>query len=185
MVLAAESGWVGLGMDHVAARADVPLGEALALFANKNQLINGFSRRIDALVLTGADATPNGDETPRDRLFEVLMRRFDALAPYKPALRHIAKSLPRDLACDPLAALCQLGRLAGAMALMLECAGIDSSGAAGRLRTKGLALVYGTALKAWTDDDSPDQAATMAALDRALARAERLAGLFWPDRSER
>lgn len=175
MALAAEAGWAGLSMQAIAKGAGVPLAEALVMFPGKPRLLAGFTRRIDTAVLAGGGAVDPAD-TPRDRLFEVLMRRFDALAPYRPAIRRIACDLGRD----PAAALCQLGRLAGSMALMLECAGIDSAGMAGRLRVKGLALVYGAALKAWLEDDSPDQAGTMAALDRALMRAERLAGVLWP-----
>jgi AcrR family transcriptional regulator len=175
MALIAEVGWDGVGMREIAGAASVDLTDALTHAPDKHRLLMAFTRRIDAAVLAGGGA---GDpaETPRDRLFDVLMRRFDALAPYKPAIRRIARVLYRD----PLAAACQLARLAGAMALMLECAGIDSTGVCGRLRVKGLALVYGAALKAWLADDSPDQAATMAMLDRALMRAERAAGILWP-----
>jgi len=70
----------------------------------------------------------------------------------------------------------------GAMALMLECAGIGSGGPAGRLRAKGLAGVYGATLRAWFRDDSPDLSKTMSALDHALARAERAARVLWPGR---
>jgi AcrR family transcriptional regulator len=175
MALAAEVGWGGLGMKEVAVAASVDLADALAHFPDKHRLLIAFTRRIDAAVLAGGAAVDLA-ETPRDRLFEVLMRRFDALQPHKPAIRRIARVLYRD----PLAAACQVARLAGAMALMLECAGIDSTGVCGRLRVKGLVVVYGAALKAWLTDDSPDQAATMAALDRALMRAERVAGMLWP-----
>ncbi|MEK9753685.1 MAG: TetR family transcriptional regulator [Rhodospirillaceae bacterium] len=175
MTLAAETGWRGLSMRAVADAAGMPLADALGVFADKGRLLRGFTRRIDAAVLAGGGAVDPAD-TPRDRLFEVLMRRFDELAPYKPAVRRIA----RDLGRDPLALFCHADRLAGAMALMLECAVIDSNGISGRLRVKGLALVYGVAIRAWLADDSPDQAATMAALDRALMRAERAAGLLWP-----
>jgi AcrR family transcriptional regulator len=175
MALAAEIGWDGIGMKEVAGAASVDLADALAQFPDKHSLLREFTRRIDAAVLAGGGAVDPA-ETPRDRLFEVLMRRFDALSPHKPAIRRIARVLYRD----PFAAACQVARLTAAMALMLECAGIDSTGVCGRLRVKGLALVYSAALKTWLADDSPDQAATMAALDRALMRAERLAGMLWP-----
>jgi hypothetical protein len=38
-------------------------------------------------VLSGGE--PDG--SPHDRLFELLMRRFDALRPYRPALRAIIR----------------------------------------------------------------------------------------------
>lgn len=175
MALAARDGWHGLRMTDIAEHCQLPLSDALVLVANKQHILAGFTRRVNRTVLAGTPP-PDPSETPRDRLFDLLMRRFDALQSYRAALHRIA----RDLGRDPLAAACHLRRLADAMTLMLECAGIDTSGTAGRFRVKGLALVYAAALKAWFDDDSPDLAHTMAVLDRGLMRAERLAGLLWP-----
>jgi ubiquinone biosynthesis protein COQ9 len=64
------------------------------------------------------------------------------------------------------------------MAAMLEAAGISAGGLAGIIRAKGLTAVYLTALGAWLKDDSEDKARTMAALDKALGRAEFFAGGF-------
>lgn len=66
------------------------------------------------------------------------------------------------------------------MALALELAGISSSGLSGALRVKGLLVAYGDAFRTWLGDDSQDLTPTMAALDRNLRRAEKLAGLCWP-----
>jgi len=40
------------------------------------------------------------------------------------------------------------------------------------LRSKGLLAIWLATLKVWLEDDSPDLAPTMAALDRNLRRAE-------------
>jgi hypothetical protein len=101
------------------------------------------------------------------------MRRFDALAPRKKAVAAIAGAT----ACDPAMALCGLCRLKRSLALMLEAAGIDSSGLVGLARVKGLVVVYLCAFQAWLKDDTADMAKTMAALDRGLKRAEALARL--------
>jgi hypothetical protein len=61
---------------------------------------------------------------------------------------------------------------------MLTAAGIGASGPAGGLRAQGLALLFGSVLQTWVRDDDPGLARTMAALDRALARGQRLAGLL-------
>jgi hypothetical protein len=58
------------------------------------------------------------------------------------------------------------------MALMLEAAGVSSSGIAGALRTKGLGAIYLATMRDWFRDDSTDKARTMAALDARLRRAE-------------
>ncbi len=46
-------------------------------------------------------STAEADERPRDRVFDLLMRRFDALRPYRDALEVLGRELPTD----PLAAL--------------------------------------------------------------------------------
>jgi ubiquinone biosynthesis protein COQ9 len=177
LAVAEAEGWSGLTMASVARQAGVPLSAALALAPGKLQLLKAYTRRIDAVVVAGT-AAPADDESPRDRLFDVLMRRFDAMQPDRAALQRIKAGLCRD----PLGAACLLPRMMGAMALMLECAGIGSGGPAGRLRAKGLAGVYGATLRAWFRDDSPDLSKTMSALDHALARAERAARVLWPGR---
>jgi hypothetical protein len=101
----------------------------------------------------------------------VVMRRFDSLQ----SRREGTVAILRDLPCDPPALLCLLPRFARSMAWMLEAAGISSVGLAGSLRIKGLALVYLNALRVWLEDDSPDMARTMAAVDKGLRRAEQLA----------
>src|SRR5262249_42637473 len=58
---------------------------------------------------------------------------------------------------------------------MLEAAGISTAGIRGALRVKGLIALYGMTLRTWLSDDTPDHARTMAALDRGLQRAERMA----------
>jgi hypothetical protein len=46
------------------------------------------------------------------------------------------------------------------------------------VRAQGLALLFGSVLRTWVNDDDPGLARTMAALDRALGRGQRFAGLF-------
>jgi hypothetical protein len=108
----------------------------------------------------------------RDRLFDVLMRRLDALAPYRDALRNIFAWLRRD----PSALIAMNQLTVNSMRFMLEAAEIDNDGAAGAVKLQGLALAWGRVFQIWLDDAPPDFAKTMAALDRELSRGERLAG---------
>jgi hypothetical protein len=59
---------------------------------------------------------------------------------------------------------------------MLEAAGIGASGPRGALRAQGAALMFARVLSVWIDDEEPGLDRTMAALDRALASAERWDG---------
>ena len=172
--LAAARGWRDLPLAAIAAEAGVGLAQMLEAFPSKTALVRGLLADIDARVLAGGEV--DADATYRDRLFDVLMRRFDALAPHKEGVAAIV----RDSALDPAFAACVGPRLMGSMGWMLEAADVPSSGVAGLARSKGLALIYVSAFRIWLGDDTPDMARTMAALDRGLARAEWLMGLLCP-----
>ena len=167
--IAGEAGWPAASLMAIAARADVPLVEAYAAFPSRLALLSGLLARTDRQVLQ--DGPADSDENPRDRLFDILMRRFDALA----AERHGVVAIVRALPGDPLSALMLAPGFATSMAWMLESAGLSTTGLIGALRVKGLGLVYLATLRAWLEDDSIDMAKTMAALDRNLQRADSLA----------
>lgn len=174
MGLAAERGWRDLTLAGMARAAGVTLSEFHAAFPDKGALLAGLGRAADAAMLAGDDAAEGTDETPRDRLFDVVMRRFDALLPYRDAIRRIRS----ELRADPSAVLALLCRMNRSMSLTLEAAGIPSSGLRGLVRTQVLAAIYGRTFRTWLDDDSVDMAPTMAELDGQLRRAESLAGRF-------
>jgi AcrR family transcriptional regulator len=176
LVLAESDGWVGLSMDDIATKAKLKPAEVLLEFPSKTGLLWGILESIDQAVLV---EKRNPDEPARDRLFDVLMSRFDALNAHKGAIKAIARGLPRD----PLTGLLSAPRFMMSMAWMLEAAGISSAGLKGLLRTKGLALVYLNAARVWLRDDSPDMSKTMAALDKGLRRAEQVAGMCKPSRT--
>ena len=167
--LAAKGGWHELTLAGIAAAAKVGLPELAQMFPTKSAILAAWSRTIDAGVLKAAEAEDLGGENARDRLFDVLMMRFDALSPVKPALRNIS----RDLARDPVAAVALLRPAFHSLGWMLEAAGIDSSGVRGALRVRGLALIWARVFRVWLEDGE-DQAKTMAELDRRLRQAEEL-----------
>jgi len=167
LALLAERPLGEIGLRDIAAAADVPLAALREAFPGKLGILAGYMRRIDLAVLEGP--APDMETGPRDRLFEVEMRRFDALAPHKDALRSLARSARRD---PGLA--CALHRLAArSQKWTLAAAGIDHGGVLGRVGVEGAVMVHAEALRTWLDDDDPDLARTMATLDRALRRGER------------
>jgi len=167
MALAAERDVRCIGLDEIAEEAGVSLATLRESFAGKLGILMGFARRIDLAVL--AEGPADAESEARDRLFEVMMRRFDALAPYKPAIRRMA----RNARCDPaFAALLRRLAIRG-QKWNLAAAGIGHAGLSGRVKSGGLALVYGETMRTWLGDDDPDLGRTMATLDRALRRGER------------
>jgi AcrR family transcriptional regulator len=165
--LAARQGWARTTLAEIAAEAGLSLAELHGLVAGKGAILDAFARRVDRVVLVGTPASL-ATEPPRDRLFDVLMRRLDALGPHKDSLRAILGSC----AADPFGITWGACRLARSMRWMLEAAGIPATGCRGRLRVKALSVGYACVLRVWLRDDSQDLAKTMAALDRLLRRGE-------------
>jgi len=170
MDVAAERGWPSLGFADVASRAGVPLADVHRFFPTRPDLLAGVGRLADADVLSGP--LPDPADPPRDRLFEVLMARFDALAPFRHGLRAIVRDLPRD----PLAATALAPHLGHSMRWMLEAARIDAGGLRGAALASGLSLLWLAVFRVWIDDETADLSRTMAALDARLRRAEGLVG---------
>lgn len=150
----------------VAATAGVSLAELRGEFDSTLSIVAGHIKRMDRAVLAEGDKD-FAEDPPREQLFEVLMRRLEAMSPHKGAIRSLTRSAMRN---PPFAFA--LNRLAvQSMQWMLTAADIASSGPKGMLRAQGLALAFGSVLRTWLDDEDDDMARTMAALDRALTRA--------------
>ncbi|EHL98125.1 hypothetical protein HMPREF9946_03734 [Acetobacteraceae bacterium AT-5844] len=167
--LVAEQGWRRLSLHTLASEAGMTLAELRAKVSHKGALPCLFSRSVDEAVLRGAPASVSG--TARDRLFDVLMHRIDALQPHRAGIIRLG----REMRTDPVLTLMLAPQLAASMAWMLEAARIDAGGLTGAMRVQGLCGVWIATLRAWEQDESTDLGHTMAGLDKALDRAERLA----------
>lgn len=171
--LAARMGWDMITMTDIADKAHVSLAELADVFDDKSDILVAYGRMIDKRVLeTCADPDPSMAE--RERLFEILMERFDVINDNREAVVSILKSF----APDPKQAVISLPHLGRSMSWMLEAAGIETNGIKGAIRVAGLTIVYLNAVRHWMGDDSADLAKTMAALDRSLGRAEQCANTF-------
>lgn len=165
MALLAESRFEEIGVGDVAARAGLSLADLRDEFNSTGAIIAAFSRRIDKAVLSegGSDMA---EETPRERLFDVLMRRLEKLGPDKEAIR----SLVGSARCNPALALALNGLAVNSLQWMMSAADIDPAGTRGMIRAQGLSCLYARVMRVWLRDDDPGLARTMAALDRELAR---------------
>jgi len=164
---AAKKSWADVTLLDIAESADVPISELRDEFTTKTQLIAGLLRAIDDEVLKRAAKRTEGQEK-RDRLFDIIMTRFDVLGPHKAAL----KSIYASGAADVSLAVPYLS----SQHWMLEAAGISTDGPAGALRVAGLGMAYAWVFRTWLEDDDPGLAKTMASLDRRLRRGERALG---------
>jgi len=157
--LAGKQGWRHTGIGEIAKAADLTLAQAYALHPSKASLLAAIFRHFNQLTLTGAEE----EGTPRDRLFDLLMRRFDALKPYRAAL----KSITRDSIGDPIS-LCAGPAFLNSMGWILEAAGISVASWRGPGRILALVVLYASVFPTFLADEGEDLAKTMAVLDRRL-----------------
>lgn len=165
MQFALEDGWREASLYAIARRANISLAEAGSVARDATGL-------LEQMILYADDAaagTPIEGEHARDRLFDAVMARFDALAPWREGLAAIY----RDIRLDPVAAARIGPALLRSCARTLESAGVKARGLAGVARVKRLALIRRAATRIWFDDDAA-QTRTMAALDRRLRDADDL-----------
>ena len=169
MKLAGERSFEDITIRDISSEAGVTLADFRDSFASKGAVLAGLSRRLDRAVLAH-DGAELADESPRERLFDVLMRRLEAMAPYREGLREATAWLRRD----PSAALALNPVVRGSMRFMLEAAGIElEDGPAGLIKLQGLALAWARIVGVWLEDDETGLSKTMAELDRELTRGER------------
>lgn len=165
-------GWAGWSPRALAAVTGHELVEVYAVFPEPAALARRLGERLDRAMLAIPPDELEG-LSHRERLFELFMRRFDAMAPFRPGLRRLA----REARGEPellLASLCNLDRMAG---WLIELAALPYRGLEARLARRALMLAHVRLFTVWLADDTPDLARTMAELDKRLDQLERAAGL--------
>lgn len=170
---ASLTGWRTLSIVDAALSAGLPLDRARARFPGPGAVLTRFGLMADQAALS----EPAMEATPRERLFDLLMRRFDVLQAHRDGMVELLRILPTA----PVLSLALGTATLRSMGWMLDAAGIQATGLRGFLRTEGLLGVWLYTLRAWNTDTSPDLTGTMAALDKALDQAARFSSMFGLD----
>ncbi|MGF1606273.1 MAG: hypothetical protein ACFB22_08035 [Rhodothalassiaceae bacterium] len=172
----ATAGWRRSTIAAVCSRADARERDFRREFATMTGVVLAGLRRFnDAVYAAAQDLEP--EDTARERLFELILARFEAARPHKAAVAE----LRRAALSDPVLGAALAQSLDQTMELILHQAGIETDGIIGRARRTVLAgLVYAPVLDTWLKDDSETMGPTMSELDKRLERAEQLARLTRP-----
>jgi AcrR family transcriptional regulator len=166
--MVAAGGWRNLSYAEIAKDAGLSMAAAYQAYPSKGAILTGIGRDTDARLFASLEEDPL-DGSTKDRLFDLLMRRFDVLNEHREAYAALAWELPRT----PLEASCLLFQLRRSLANMLEVAGLSASGLRGAVRIEGLGAIYAAALRVFLKDDTADLSKTMAELDKRLGQVER------------
>lgn len=174
LAVAADQGWQNTGLSDIARAAEISMRDLVAVVEDRTDILRLIGRMVDRKVAENVSLTPSVETSARDKLFDLFMDRYDVLNDY----RHGIIAIVDGFKYDPKQVLVSLPHLCTSISLMLEMADVDTSGAMGAVRVTGMSAIYLKVLRVWVDDDSPDMAKTMAALDKHLERAEQVANTF-------
>jgi AcrR family transcriptional regulator len=173
MTLLAEESFEQIGLSDVAKRAGVSLAQMRAEFSSTLSILAAQIKDTDQKVLLGGDGDM-AEESPREKLFDVLMRRLEILTPHRQAIRSLMRSASRN----PGLAFALNGLAVQSQSWMLNAADIKVSGPKGMVRAQGLAMLFAYVMQTWVKDEDPGLARTMAVLDRELSRGQRWSGFL-------
>lgn len=163
--IAAERPWNDITLIEIAKQANIDIADLYGV-ADKDAVLDALEGWADkAMSAESCDA----DDTPRERLFDTIMRRFELFEEHRAGVLSLLKA--RDKSPQRLAKL--LGARSRSAQWALACAGLDEGRQSQRAaRQLGVAWVIARTEHAWRKDESGDFARTMATLDTELASAE-------------
>jgi AcrR family transcriptional regulator len=173
--LIGDEGWHEFSFAALARRTGVPRTEVYRQFPGRGALLSALTRRIDEAMLEVDEAELAG-LPPRDRVFELLMRRLEALVPYRAGLARLA----REARADPCVVLATACRLERSFIWLQDIAGLRRHGLRARLARRVLGVAYLRTMRVWFEDEGTDLGKTMAELDKQLRRVQNVAGLREP-----
>lgn len=169
LALAAATPWREVTLAQLAKAAGRPLADFYP--ATLWEAVDCVEEMFDRAVAAGAEELdPN--QSVRDRLFDLIMRRFEAMEPHRAAVIAMEAGVDRD----PTLIASAHQRNVRCARWVLAVAGLEADGMTGQARAQGLGVIIGQARAAWRGDDAGDFSKTMASLDKNLRRAEEMFG---------
>ena len=161
----AFDGWSRAALRVAARQMDMPPAEALALFPRgAPDLVSGFSAWADRRMLDWYEAAPPEGQSTGARVKRALALRFEAVAPWREAVRRALAVL----AMPPHVAL-GLRLVYDTVDGIWYAAGDTATDFSFYTKRATLAGIYGATLLYWLEDRSDDFADTRDFIDRRLA----------------
>ncbi len=167
--LAASTPWREVTLVKLADSANRPVSEYYG--ASVGEALDCVEEAFDRAIGDSLDKLDNS-QSVRDRLFELIMRRFEAMEPHRAAVLAMEQGQDRD----PTLMAGAHQRHVRCARWVLAIAGLEADGMTGQARAQGLGVIIGQARAAWRGDTAGDYAKTMASLDKNLRRAEEMFG---------
>jgi ubiquinone biosynthesis protein COQ9 len=170
--LAAEKGWDNTSLEDIAQKAGVAVEVLRGYECNdKSDIVKMFNNMTDDKVIKQYLALEKQGDfdgyDERERLFEILMLRMEALNENREGVKAIYAKTGTNL-------LGHFPNLRRSMGEMLETVGVDTSDLKkGEAKILGLVGVYSLAIKAWSKDETEGLNQTVKSLHNNLHRVEK------------
>lgn len=169
LTLAAAAPWREVTLLKLADAAARPISDFYG--ASLGEAVDCVEEAFDRAIGDNLEALDPG-QSVRDRLFELIMRRFEAMEPHRAAVLAMEVGADRD----PTLMAAAHQRHVRCARWVLALSGLEADGMTGQARAQGLGVIIGQARMAWRSDDAGDFNRTMASLDKNLRRAEEMFG---------
>lgn len=166
LVCASERAWADVTLEQIAKTAKIQLRHIEDLFPDTLAVLSAIIRYIDAEAIH-TTGKPNRKDTLHDRLFAIIMARFDVLQEHRKAILSITKTI------EPLVLLTLLEELWTSAKKTLHHARSRQKKEQNTLHQATLLLIIAATFSYWKNDTSKDMARTMAALDRFLSYGKK------------
>jgi len=169
LALAAKKPWQNVTLDQIVSSAKLPPKEIKKKYKNAEELLPVIVKLID--TETAARVRIRDRKAPtHDRLFEVMMARFDSLQSHRKGIVSIMKAAKTN----PSIIAIIFRSLMTSMQHMLRLAHMERKGTRGNLQQIGLFSIYHMALWRWKNDPTPDLARTMPIIDRTIRLGSKI-----------
>ena len=168
--LAEEVGWSGVRLRDVANRLKISLAELRTHYRDLDAVSDAwFARAIDAML---APPPKKFLEQPAEiRLFILLMRWFDALAPHRKVTGQMVRE--KLYPAHPHHWVPIIFDLSRTIQWLRDAAALDAVGRRRQVEEVGLSVLFLATFSVWLNDETPDQEHTRAFLRHRLVVADR------------
>ena len=133
---------------------------------NKNDLLKNLNNYFDNQILAKISSIEKSHS--RDMMFEILMIRFDLLNRYRNSVIKIFNFLKKN----PKNFISLIPGFVKSVDMMARSSNINTKGIIGRIKLKGLIIIYFSSFITWVKDESSSLDKTMKVLDNYLKKAE-------------
>jgi ubiquinone biosynthesis protein COQ9 len=161
LALADDMGWDALRFKDIAKKAKVSVKAVEAEFSDIWDLLKWVLKKLESD--TKKRVEDHLGDAWRDNLGEILMTRFELAQNHRAAFASLGPAFLRH----PGEARRFLRQFYGMLDRTLQLAGLDRK-LCQPACVAGLGAIYLSLVNVWADDDTPDLARTMAAIDRRL-----------------